>query len=108
MAEVEQKKQRTFRKLTSRGVDRDQPLHVSYEQLTQLHSARRRRRLNRGLRGQQHALLQRVRKAKKEAPPTEKPAVVKTHLRDTIILREMVGAWWACTRARPQPGGDQA
>lgn len=58
----------------------------------QLYSARQRRRLNRGLRRKQHSLLKRLRKAKKDAPPMEKPEVVKTHLRDMIILPEMVGS----------------
>ena len=58
----------------------------------QLYSARQRRRLSRGLRRKQHSLLKRLRKAKKEAPPMEKPEVVKTHLRDMIILPEMVGS----------------
>uniref|UniRef100_A0A8C6DZQ7 40S ribosomal protein S15 n=1 Tax=Moschus moschiferus TaxID=68415 RepID=A0A8C6DZQ7_MOSMO len=62
------------------------------EQLMQLYSARQRRRLNRGLRRKQHSLLKRLRKAKKDAPPMEKPEVVKTHLRDMIILPEMVGS----------------
>ncbi|KAM5230714.1 small ribosomal subunit protein uS19 isoform 2-T2 [Hipposideros larvatus] len=65
---------------------------VLSEQLMQLYSARQRRRLNRGLRRKQHSLLKRLRKAKKEAPPMEKPEVVKTHLRDMIILPEMVGS----------------
>uniref|UniRef100_A0A8V1A714 40S ribosomal protein S15 n=5 Tax=Amniota TaxID=32524 RepID=A0A8V1A714_CHICK len=76
MAEVEQKKKRTFRKFTYRGVDLDQLLDMSYEQLMQLYSARQRRRLNRGLRRKQHSLLKRLRKAKKEAPPMEKPEMV--------------------------------
>ena len=92
MAEVEQKKKRTFCKFTYRGVDLDQLLDMSYEQLMQLYSARQRRRLNHGLRRKQHSLLKRLRKAKKEAPPMEKPEVVKTHLRDMIILPEMVGS----------------
>ena len=92
MAEVEQKKTRTFRKFTYRGVDLGQLLDMSYEQLMQLYSARQRRRLNRGLRRKQHSLLKRLRKAKKDAPPMEKPEVVKTHLRDMIILPEMVGS----------------
>uniref|UniRef100_A0AAX7T214 40S ribosomal protein S15 n=1 Tax=Astatotilapia calliptera TaxID=8154 RepID=A0AAX7T214_ASTCA len=62
------------------------------EQLMQLYCARQRRRLNRGLRRKQQTLLKRLRKAKKEAPPMEKPEVVKTHLRDMIILPEMVGS----------------
>ena len=92
MAEVEQKKTRTFRKFTYRGVDLGQLLDMSYEQLMQLYSARQRRRLNRGLRRKQHSLLKRLRKAKKDAPSMEKPEVVKTHLRNMIILPEMVGS----------------
>ncbi|XP_030919134.1 40S ribosomal protein S15, partial [Geospiza fortis] len=87
-AEVEQKKKRTFRKFTYRGVDLDQLLDMSYEQLMQLYSTFP--RLARGRRGR--PLLKRLRKAKKEAPPMEKPEVVKTHLRDMIILPEMVGS----------------
>ena len=89
MAEVEQKKTRTFRKFTYRGVDLDQLLDMSYEQLMQLYSERQ--RLSRGLRRKQHS-LKRLRKAKKDAPPMEKPEVVKTHLRNMIILPEMVGS----------------
>ncbi|XP_047444726.1 40S ribosomal protein S15 [Mugil cephalus] len=92
MADTEIKKKRTFRKFTYRGVDLDQLLDMSYEQLMQLYCARQRRRLNRGLRRKQQSLLKRLRKAKKEAPPMEKPEVVKTHLRDMVILPEMVGS----------------
>ncbi|XP_049646369.1 40S ribosomal protein S15-like [Suncus etruscus] len=67
MAEVEQKKKRTFRKFTyCGGVDLDQLLDMSYQQLIQLYIAWQRRRLNRGLRRKQHSLLKRLRKAKKE------------------------------------------
>ena len=37
-------------------------------------------------------LIKKLRKAKKEAPPNEKPEVVKTHLRDMIIVPEMIGS----------------
>ena len=36
--------------------------------------------------------MRRLRKAKKEAAPMEKPDVVKTHLRNMIILPEMIGS----------------
>lgn len=36
-------------------------------------------------------LIKKLRKAKKEAPQHEKPAVVKTHLRNMIIVPEMIG-----------------
>jgi small subunit ribosomal protein S15e len=38
------------------------------------------------------ALIKKLRKAKKEAPPLEKPEIVKTHLRNMIIVPEMVGS----------------
>ena len=37
-------------------------------------------------------LIKKLRKAKQEAPPNEKPAVVKTHLRDMIVVPEMIGS----------------
>ena len=53
---------------------------------------RQRRRLNRGLKRKPLALIKRLRKAKKEAGPLEKPEVVKTHLRDMIVVPEMIGS----------------
>ena len=53
---------------------------------------RPRRRLQRGLKRKPQALMKKLRKAKKEAAQYEKPEVVKTHLRDMIILPEMVGS----------------
>ena len=60
-------------------------------QFSKLLHARARRRLNRGLQRKHRALLKKVIDAKKNAPELEKPAVVKTHLRDMIVLPEMVG-----------------
>jgi hypothetical protein len=37
-------------------------------------------------------LIKKLRKSKKEAGPNEKPAMVKTHLRDMIIVPEMIGS----------------
>merc|ERR1711912_124569 len=70
---AELKKKRTFRKYTYRGVDLDQLLDMNNEQLMELFPCRLRRK-------------------KKEAPPNEKPDVVKTHLRDMIIVPEMTGS----------------
>lgn len=93
MAPEEQvRKKRTFRKFTYRGVDLDQLLDMPNEQLCELMHSRVRRRFSRGLKRKPMALLQKLRKAKKEAPPMEKPAIVKTHLRDMIIVPEMVGS----------------
>ena len=90
--EEQVRKKRTFRKFTYRGVDLDQLLDMPNEQLSELMHSRARRRFSRGLKRKPMALIQKLRKAKKEAPPMEKPAIVKTHLRDMIIVPEMVGS----------------
>merc|ERR1712126_534708 len=54
--------------------------------------ARARRRFTRGLKMKPMALMKKLRKAKKEALPNEKPAVVKTHLRNMIVLPDMIGS----------------
>lgn len=109
-----QKKKRAFRKFTYRGVDLDQLLDmpkwvfndlgeiwleiltqhgtVYSEQLVELMHSRARRRFSRGLKRKPMALIKKLRKAKKEAPPNEKPAIVKTHLRNMIVVPEMVGS----------------
>ncbi|XP_045216185.1 40S ribosomal protein S15-like [Mercenaria mercenaria] len=93
MADVEAiKKKRTFRKYAYRGVDLDQLLDMTSEQLTELFTCRIRRRFQRGLKRKPLALIKRLRKAKKEAPPLEKPEVVKTHLRNMVIVPEMIGS----------------
>jgi ribosomal protein uS19 len=60
--------------------------------LTQLVHARVRRRFQRGLKRRAATLLTKLRKAKTEAPPNEKPAAVKTHLRDMLVIPEMIGS----------------
>ena len=54
--------------------------------------ARARRRFQRGLKRKPMGLIKKLRKAKKEAASDEKPATVKTHLRDMIIVPEMIGS----------------
>ncbi|KAJ3101561.1 ribosomal protein S15 [Phlyctochytrium bullatum] len=87
-----QKASRTFRKYTYRGVDLEQLLDMSSEQLVELVHARARRRFQRGLKRKPMGLIKKLRKAKKEAPELEKPECVKTHLRNMIIVPEMVGS----------------
>ncbi|KAK2174185.1 hypothetical protein NP493_819g01020 [Ridgeia piscesae] len=89
---MEKKKRRTLRKYMYRGVDLDQLLDMSSEQLMELFKCRARRRIGHGLKRKPLALMKRLRKAKKEAPPMEKPECVKTHLRDMIIVPEMIGS----------------
>merc|ERR1712214_171103 len=96
MADAEQaaelKKRRTFRKFTYRGVDLDQLLDMNNEQLMELFPCRIRRKIGRGLKRKPMALIKKLRKKKKEAPANEKPDVVKTHLRNMVIVSEMTGS----------------
>eukprot|EP00735_Rhodelphis_limneticus_P004833 TRINITY_DN1647_c0_g1::TRINITY_DN1647_c0_g1_i1::g.17722::m.17722 TRINITY_DN1647_c0_g1::TRINITY_DN1647_c0_g1_i1::g.17722 ORF type:complete len:170 (-),score=51.80,sp/O65059/RS15_PICMA/74.17/2e-77,Ribosomal_S19/PF00203.16/3.5e+03,Ribosomal_S19/PF00203.16/4.1e-32 TRINITY_DN1647_c0_g1_i1:286-726(-) len=93
MADAEdQKKKRTFKKFSYRGVDLEQLLDLSNEQLMDLVNARVRRKFARGLKRKPLALIKKLRKAKKEATQFEKPEAVKTHLRNMVIVPEMIGS----------------
>lgn len=85
-------KKRAFRKYTYRGVDLDHLLDMSNDQLSELMHSRVRRRFARGMQRKSMVLVKKLRKAKKEAPPLEKPAIVKTHLRSMIVVPEMIGS----------------
>lgn len=69
-----------------------QLLDLDSAAFTELVHARARRRFQRGLKRKPLALMKKLRKAKTEAESGEKPAVVKTHLRDMIIVPEMIGS----------------
>ncbi|KAJ2972186.1 hypothetical protein NQ176_g7302 [Zarea fungicola] len=89
---AELKKRRAFRKFSYRGVDLDNLLDLSSDQLRDVVHARARRRINRGLKRRPMGLIKKLRKAKQEAQPNEKPDTVKTHLRDMIVVPEMIGS----------------
>ncbi|EST08869.2 Ribosomal protein S19/S15 [Kalmanozyma brasiliensis GHG001] len=91
-AAAELKRKRTFRKFTYRGIELDSLLDMSNEDFMQVVHARARRKFQRGLKRKPMGLIKRLRKAKAEALPNEKPATVKTHLRDMIIVPEMIGS----------------
>ena len=86
------KRRRTFRKFSYRGVDLDKLLDLPNEEFVNLVHARARRRFQRGLKRKPMALIKKLRKAKKAAQPNEKPPVVRTHLRDMIVVPEMIGS----------------
>ncbi|KAI9486155.1 MAG: ribosomal protein S19-domain-containing protein [Benjaminiella poitrasii] len=85
-------RKRTFRKFTYRGIDLEQLLDLSSEQFMELVHCRARRRFQRGLKRKPMGLIKKLRAAKKNAPAGEKPEVVKTHLRNMIIVPEMIGS----------------
>ena len=88
-----EKKKRTFRQFFYRGIDLESLLKLSNTQLLEKLGSRARRRLShRPLGYGPNALIKKIRKARKEAGPNEKPALVKTHLRNMIIVPEMIGA----------------
>jgi small subunit ribosomal protein S15e len=67
-------------------------LDLTSDQLRDVVHARARRRINRGLKRRPMGLIKKLRKAKQEARPNEKPDLVKTHLRDMIVVPEMIGS----------------
>merc|ERR1712000_501300 len=75
---------RTFRKYSYRGIDLDKLLDYSNQDLMELFRARARRKFSRGIKRKPITLLKKLRKAKRET--------VKTHLRNMIIVPEMIGS----------------
>ena len=61
-------------------------------QIMDLMHSRVRRRFARGLKRKPMGLIKRLRKEKTKVAPGEKPETVKTHLRDMIIVPEMIGS----------------
>jgi small subunit ribosomal protein S15e len=86
------RKKRQFKKFTFRGLELEKLLDLSKEELLSIVHARARRRMQRGLNRKAHALIKKLRKAKSACGPLDKPAPVKTHLRNMIIVPEMIGS----------------
>lgn len=74
-----------------RGHSLDNLTAMSMDEFINLLPSRQRRSLQRGLTAEQRILLEKLREAK-EAQKSGKDASLKTHVRDLIILPEMVGA----------------
>jgi len=88
--ETAARKHAPFRRFFYRGHEVHKLLDLSHVELMKLMTARVRRRFARG-----HVpmnLIRKLRKAKKEAAPGDKPKVVKTHQRNMIIVPEMVAS----------------
>jgi small subunit ribosomal protein S19 len=78
------------REFAYRGYTLNQLQGMSMDEFINLLPSRQRRSLHRGLTPEQRILLEKIRKAK-EALRKGSNKTVKTHVRDTIILPEMVG-----------------
>ena len=73
-----------------RGYTLNQLQGMSMDEFINLLPSRQRRSLHRGLTPEQRILLEKIRKAKENSTKGSSKAV-KTHVRDIIILPEMVG-----------------
>ena len=73
-----------------RGHSLNSLLAMSMDEFINLLPSRQRRSLQRGLTPEQRILLEKLRKAR-EAARAGKDTTIKTHVRDLIILPEMVG-----------------
>ena len=72
------------------GYTLEQLQNISMDEFIELLPARQRRSLRRGLTIEQRKLLEKIRRVK-ENPDLAKKKPIKTHVRDMIILPEMVG-----------------
>ncbi|CDR42454.1 CYFA0S09e03928g1_1 [Cyberlindnera fabianii] len=86
------KKNRIFKSFSYRGVDLKDLLEMPTEEFAKLAHARVRRRFQRGVDEKPQRLIKKLRAAKLAAADNEKPAVVKTHLRNMVIVPEMIGS----------------
>jgi small subunit ribosomal protein S15e len=87
-----QPRKRSFKKFSYRGVDLKDLLDLPLEDFNNMVHARARRKFKRGMDRKPMGLIRKLRKAKAEAGENERPAIVKTHLRDMIVVPEMIGS----------------
>jgi small subunit ribosomal protein S19 len=78
------------KEFTYRGYTLNQLQTMSMDEFINILPSRQRRSLHRGLRIEQRTLLENIRKAKENQRKGNNVAV-KTHVRDMIILPEMIG-----------------
>merc|ERR1711865_214143 len=89
---TDQPKKRTFKKHGYRGIDLDKLLDMSNQDPMDMFKARQRRKFNRGIGRKTITVLKKLRKAKRETSYGEKPVPVKTHLRNMVVVPEMIGS----------------
>ena len=91
---TENRRNRQLKKLTFRGKELEELATLKDAQFNELLTSRVRRRLTRskGFKGKYQKLFERVKRSKKGLEPGQKSKLIKTHLRNCIILPDMVGA----------------
>ena len=85
-------KRKPFRKQIYRGIELDKLLEKSTEEMVSLLCSRQRRRFKHGMHLKYDKLKEKLIKSVKESRAGEKPKAVKTHLRNAIVMPEMVGS----------------
>ena len=83
-------KKQVFKKYTYRGNDIGKLLNMNMDELSQHLRSRQRRRLKRKMAAKYGRFIKKLIEVKNETQPGEKPAAVKTHLRNCIVLPSMV------------------
>ena len=83
-------KKQVFKKYTYRGNDIGKLLNMNMDELSQHLRSRQRRRLRRKMGAKYGRFIKKLVDVKAETAPGEKPAAVKTHLRNCIVLPSMV------------------
>ncbi len=89
---AEKQKARAFRKFTFRGIELDHLLDMPTAEVVKMFNARQRRKFARGIKREPMTLIKKLTKAKKACAYGEKPVAVKTHMRNMVILPEMIGS----------------
>ena len=83
-------KKQVFKKFNYRGKDIGKLLEMNMDEMSELLRSRQRRRLKRKMGAKYGRFIKKLVDVKKETGPGEKPAAVKTHLRNCIVLPTMV------------------
>ena len=74
------------------GLEWESIVKLSSKDLVNILNSRARRKFSRGLQQKPISLIRKLRKAKKNLAFDEKPSVISTHLRNMLIVPEMVGS----------------
>ena len=92
MADAGQPRKRAFRRYSYRGVDLEDLVKLEREEFLEMLGSRQRRRLlAREVPHKYIRLYKKCEATKKDLQIGEKPKMIKTHLRNAIILPELVG-----------------
>ena len=83
-------KKQIFKKFSYRGNDLKKLIDMTMDEMSQQLRSRQRRKLRRKMGSKYARFINKLLEAKKHTGSGEKPAAVKTHLRDCIVLPSMV------------------